>query len=141
MGLLGGSDGGELPAMWETWVWSMGWEDPLEEGMATHSSILAWRIPWTEENGELQSMGWQRIRHGWVTKHMYKVRRKWEQMTKISKLISARLFKIPFSVLSYLKAMGFKKSYSIWGLWKCLYLIRGIQCILPFSLEIPMERK
>ena len=45
MGLLGGSDGGELPAMWETWVRSMGWEDPLEEGMATHSSILAWRIP------------------------------------------------------------------------------------------------
>ena len=45
-----------LPAMWETWVWSLGWEDPLEEGMATHSSILAWRIPWTEEPGGLQSM-------------------------------------------------------------------------------------
>ena len=44
MGLLGGSDGGELPVMWETWVQSMGWEDPLEEGMATHSSTLAWRI-------------------------------------------------------------------------------------------------
>ena len=37
-----------LPAVWETWVQSLGWEDPLEEGMATHSSILAWRIPWTE---------------------------------------------------------------------------------------------
>ena len=36
-----------LPAMWETWVWSLGWEDPLEKGKATHSSILAWRIPWT----------------------------------------------------------------------------------------------
>ena len=44
MGLRGGSDGGELPVMWETWVRSMGWEDPLEEGMATHSSTLAWRI-------------------------------------------------------------------------------------------------
>ena len=42
-----------LPAMWETWVPSVGWEDPLEEGMATHSSILAWRIPWTEEPGGL----------------------------------------------------------------------------------------
>ena len=45
-----------LPAMRETWVWSLGWEDPLEEGMAAHSSILAWRIPWTEEPGGLQSM-------------------------------------------------------------------------------------
>ena len=51
------------PAMWETWVQSLGWEDPLEEGMATHSSILAWRIPWTEEPGGLQSMGSQRVRH------------------------------------------------------------------------------
>ena len=42
-----------LPAMQETWVLSLGWEDPLEEGMATHSSILAWRIPWTEEPGGL----------------------------------------------------------------------------------------
>ena len=45
-----------LPAMQETWVQSLGWEDPLEKGMATHSSILAWRIPWTEEIGRLQSM-------------------------------------------------------------------------------------
>ena len=41
----GGSDGKESTSMWETWVWSLGWEDPLEEGMATHSSILAWRVP------------------------------------------------------------------------------------------------
>ena len=47
------------PAMRETWVPSVAWEDPLEEGMATHSSILAWRIPWTEEPGGLQSMGSQ----------------------------------------------------------------------------------
>ena len=45
--------------MWKTWVRSLGWEDPLEEGMASHSSILAWRIPWTEELGRLQSMGSQ----------------------------------------------------------------------------------
>ena len=48
-----------LPAMWETWVRSLGWEDPLEKEMATHSSILAWKIPWTEELGGLQSMGLQ----------------------------------------------------------------------------------
>ena len=52
-----------LPAMHETWVRFLGWEDPLEEGMATHSSILAWRIRWTEEPGGLQSMGLQRVRH------------------------------------------------------------------------------
>ena len=47
------------PAMQETWIRSLGWEDPLEEGMATHFSILAWRIPWTEEPGGLQSKGLQ----------------------------------------------------------------------------------
>ena len=52
-----------LPAMEETWVQSLGWDDPLEKEMATHSSTLAWRIPWTEESGGLQSMGWQRVGH------------------------------------------------------------------------------
>ena len=52
-----------LPAMQETWVRSPGSEDPLEKGMATHSSILAWEILWTQESGGLQSMGSQRIRH------------------------------------------------------------------------------
>ena len=56
-----------LPAMQETWVWSLGWEDLLEEEMATHSSILAWRIPWTEEPGGLQSTGLQRVGHDWTT--------------------------------------------------------------------------
>ena len=51
------------PAMWETWVLSLGWEDPLEKGKATHSSILAWRILWTEEPGGLQSIGSQRVGH------------------------------------------------------------------------------
>ena len=57
------SDGKESPAVWETWVQSLGWEDPLEEGMATHSSILAWKIPWIEELGRLQSIGSQRVGH------------------------------------------------------------------------------
>ena len=49
-----------LPAMQETWVQSLDWDDPLQNGMATYCSILAWRIPWTEEPGGLQSMGYQR---------------------------------------------------------------------------------
>ena len=53
----------DLPAKRETWVQSLGWEDPLEEGMVTHSSILAWRIPWTAESGRLQSTGLQRVGH------------------------------------------------------------------------------
>ena len=52
-----------LPAVQETWVRSLGWKDPLEKEMATHSSILAWRILWTEEPGGLQSMGSQRVGH------------------------------------------------------------------------------
>ena len=60
----GGSLVKNLPAMQETRVQSLGQEDPLEKGMAIHSSILAWRIPQTEEPGELQSMGSQRVGHG-----------------------------------------------------------------------------
>ena len=52
-----------LPAMWETWVRSLGWEEPLEEGMATPSSTLAWKIPWAEKPGRLQSTGSQRARY------------------------------------------------------------------------------
>ena len=56
-----------LPAVQETWVQSLGWEDPLEKEMANHSSTLAWKIPWTEEPGRLQSMGLQRVRHNCAT--------------------------------------------------------------------------
>ena len=52
-----------LPAMQETWVRSLGWEDPLEKEKATHSSTLAWKIPWMEEPGRLQSMGLERVGH------------------------------------------------------------------------------
>ena len=52
-----------LPVVRETWVRSLGWEDPLKEEMATHSDILAWKIPWTEEPGGLQSTGLQRVEH------------------------------------------------------------------------------
>ena len=56
-----------LPTMWDTWVQSLGWEDPLEKEMATHSSALAWKISWMEKPGRLQSMGSQRLGHDWVT--------------------------------------------------------------------------
>ena len=76
MGFPGGSDGKEsacnagdlgLIPGFDPWVW----EDPLEQGRATHSSILAWRIPWTEEPGGLQSMGSQRVTHDWATKRTH----------------------------------------------------------------------
>ena len=63
MGFPGGSMIKNMPAMQETWVQSLGGKDPLEEGLATHSSILSWRIPWTEEPSMLQSMGSQTARH------------------------------------------------------------------------------
>ena len=56
-----------LPAMQETWVQSLGWEDPLEKEMAIHSSTLAWKIPWMEEPGRLKSMWSQRVGHDWAT--------------------------------------------------------------------------
>ena len=59
------------PAMLETQVWSLGQEDALEKGMATHSSILAWRIPRTEDHGRLQSMESQRVRHDWATNTLF----------------------------------------------------------------------
>ena len=64
MGFPEGSVVKNLPAnLQEMWVQSLGWEDPLEEGTATHSSFLAWRIPWTEETGRLQCMGLKRVGH------------------------------------------------------------------------------
>ena len=74
-GFPGGSVVKNLPAMQETWVQSLGWEDPLEKEMATHSSILAWRIPWTKELGRgprnlggVTVQGSQRVRYDLVTK-------------------------------------------------------------------------
>ena len=60
-----------LPAMQVTWVWSLGREDALEKGMATHSSILPWRIPWIKEPCGLQSIGSQRVEYNWMTKHIH----------------------------------------------------------------------
>ena len=67
LGFRGGSVVKNLPAMQETWVWSLNCENPLEEEMATYSSILAWKIPWTGDSGGLLSMGSQRVGHDWAT--------------------------------------------------------------------------
>ena len=72
-----------LLAMQETGIQSLGWEDPLEEGMATHSSILAWRIPWTEEPGGLQSTGSQGVRHDWVMEQQQQYLASWNEYNAI----------------------------------------------------------
>ena len=69
-----------MQEMQETWVQSLGWEDPLEKETATHSSILALKIPWTEEPDRLQSMGLQRVRHGET--NIYPINKKLEGMIK-----------------------------------------------------------
>ena len=80
----------DLPAIQETWVWSLGQEDPLEKEMATHSNILAWRIPWTGEPGGLQSTGSQRAGHDLGTKEQ-----------EVWKLLSCvRLFATPWTIQS-----------------------------------------
>ena len=68
-----------LSTIQETWVRSLGWEDPLEKEMAIHSRTIAWRISWTEEPGGLQSMGSQRVRHNWVTS-LHFTSKKWNNM-------------------------------------------------------------
>ena len=74
-----------LSAMWETPIWSLRWGNPLEKGTATHSSILAWRLPWAEEPAELQSMGSQRVGHDWVTyTHKDLVKGNWVTYTELS---------------------------------------------------------
>ena len=70
LGFPRSSVGKNLPAVQETWVRSLGGEDPLEEEMTIHSSILVWEIPWTEESSGLSSMGSQRVRHNWARMHI-----------------------------------------------------------------------
>ena len=90
--------------MWETWfrskIWvqSLGRENPLDKEMATHSSILAWKIPWTEESGRLQSMGSQRVGHNWVTL-LFQVRTQFHSFTCKCPFSKHQLLKTTFSPL------------------------------------------
>ena len=87
------------PAMWETWVQSLGWEDPLEKEMATHSSILAWRIPRTEEPCGLQTKGSQRVGHDWATTIHTVSYRSWFMPTSRASVITILQDRLPHPLL------------------------------------------
>jgi len=76
-----------LPATRETWIQSLGWEDPPDKEMATHSSILAWRIPWTEEPSGLQSLGSQVVGHDWGTSLSLSSQRRQEEETREDEMV------------------------------------------------------
>ena len=111
-GFPGSSMVKNLPAMLETWVWSLGQEDPLEKGKTIYSSILAWRIPWTEEPGRLQSMDSQRVRHNWLTLvmlflHIHVLFQKNLKNLRVNQLYSNKIFfKLHTQDLKDLKLFG-----------------------------------
>ena len=96
-----------LPAMWETLVWPLGREDPLQKEIITHFSILAWRIPWREELGGLQSMGSQRVGHDWATELNWYVK---EVCVCVQLLSCVQLFATPWTVAHQVPlSMGFPR--------------------------------
>ena len=109
------------PAVQETRVWSLGWEDPLAKGMATLSIILAWRIPGTEAPGGLQSLGSQRVRQDWVTNTYNQIlelpRNSWEDYTSSPRLIP--YMNVPvFSLLFFIFCKQLQPNYSKLNLGK-----------------------
>ena len=88
-----------LSTMWETWVQALGWKDPLEKEMAIHSSTIAWKIPWTEEPGRLQSMGSKRVRHDRVTSLHFTL----AIWTFVSKMISLHFNMLSRFVIGFLQ--------------------------------------
>ena len=118
--------------MQETPVLSLGWEDLLEEGMATHCSLLAWRIPWTEEPGRLQSVRWQRVRRDWATKH---------SSTELEKRPTLLCFLIVFLFFrirchSLLK-ISFVKRTSIGMIDRCSYKYLQLLWVLWTLTQLP----
>ena len=105
---------------WVRRVWSLGQEDPLEEGMATHSSILAWRIPWTEEAGGLQSMGLQRVRHDWINLACTQL---YHMFTSVQLLSRVQLFVTPWTAAC-------QASLSITNSWSISKLM-SIKSVMP----------
>ena len=117
----------------QIWVWSLGWGGPLEEGMAIHSSILAWRIPWTEKPGRLWPMGSQRVEHDWsdlVTRQQFLVvnpsimacSHRFFFVLKTFRIYSLSNFQIYNTVLKLEEVIEFQLSYTkSWKmmLWKC----------------------
>ena len=103
-----------LPTMWETWVWSLSQEDPLEKEMATHSNILAWEIPWMEEPGGLQCLGSQRVGHDWETS------------------LSLSLFIQVYSFL--LVEHDYKSCLKIWVMSRCTSIVFSLRVINFFPV-------
>ena len=120
-----------LAAIQETWVQSLRWKDPLEKGMAAHSSIPAWSIPWTEEPGGLQSMGSQGVRHDWATNQ-------WQQQQH--PLIHC-LFLSRWSVNFDYPRAKVQINWLILGLYYWLDMILHFMLVLLVSGELETERQ
>ena len=119
--------------MWDTSVQSLGGEEPLEKGMATHSSILAWKIPWIEEPGGLQSMGLQRVRHDWATNTYLDVIKepvKWRNGIKPKALFSEEKHAKKF------KQSVFRIFVDFAGTWFPSYWNVVIACLCLLSLPL-----
>ena len=132
--------------MQETRVWALGWEDPPEKEMATHSSTIAWKIPWTEEPGRLQSMGLQRVRHDWVTSlslsgRYYKCQNNHQiktHMTQKLELSEMKSKRIMITMLKTSKGTFFLHPSDVYVRGFLLYptLCNPIDCSLPgFSVH------
>ena len=130
-----------LPTMRESWVWSLGQEDTLEKGMATHFRILAWEIIWTEEPGKLQSIGWQRIGHDWATNILpFTLKLKHCALSNISRQINVYWSITFYSVIHKVPQM----MNTIYASWDCLNKYLDAQsytaCIVPpFKLQQPSQ--
>ena len=115
-----------LPAMQKTWILSLGWEDPSKKEMTSHSSILAWRIPWTKELGRLWFMGSQRIRHDWATNTF--------TMTKSELVVVQLLSCVQLFATSWTAARQASLSFTIsWSLLKLMLTELVIQTSHPLS--------
>ena len=140
-----------LPATRETHVWSLGWEDPLEKGMETHSSILTWRIPWTEEADGLQFMGLRIVGHDWAT-HAGWLTDCWWRMQVYRQIGTSAWF---FKRIQWFQFLKHLICFSIWRLfwylfWSRIFVIlylcllltvycpkyssNDYLCFLPFSI-------
>ena len=111
-----------LPAMQETQVWSLGQEDPLEKGMATHSSILAWEIPWTEEPGRLQSMGSQRVdttERPMLLVLLLEKEAADSEFSSVQSFSRVQLFATPWTAAC-------QASLSITNSWSCSYILNSL---------------
>ena len=112
-----------LPTMWRTQVWFLGQEDPLEKGLATLSSILAWRIPWTEEPGGLQSTGSQRVRYDWATN---------THILHISKRSRVTIYSLDVLLSQFGTSLVFHVQFSLFLLDLHTGFSRGRQGVLVF---------